>query len=115
MAHFNGPRPLYRWQLGLIAASLPRRLIPVHEGCALAIVASQTERSYPSPSRFNSRRAAATRTSRSQSLRSPDPLRLRACSAASRMRASCSGRRRTRMDALCRRSSSIFGLAMPRV
>ena len=28
MDHFNGPRPLYRWQLGLIALSLPRRLIP---------------------------------------------------------------------------------------
>lgn len=26
--HFDAPRALYRWQLGLIAASLPRRLIP---------------------------------------------------------------------------------------
>jgi hypothetical protein len=35
--------------------------------------------SYPSPSSlFSSRRAAATRTSRNQSLRSPEPLRLRA-------------------------------------
>jgi hypothetical protein len=31
MAHFYrilSPRPLYRWQLGLIVLSLPRRLIP---------------------------------------------------------------------------------------
>lgn len=28
MAHFNGPRPLYRWQLGLLLQSLPRRFIP---------------------------------------------------------------------------------------
>ncbi len=34
--------------------------------------------SYSPPSRFNSRRAAATRTSLSQSLKSPEPLRLRA-------------------------------------
>lgn len=25
--HFNAPRTLYRWQLGLITLSLPRRLI----------------------------------------------------------------------------------------
>lgn len=28
MDHFIGPRPLYRWQLGLLLLSLPRRLIP---------------------------------------------------------------------------------------
>lgn len=28
MAHFDSPRPLYRWQLGLLLLSLPRRLIP---------------------------------------------------------------------------------------
>lgn len=28
MDHFNRPRPLYRWQLGLLLLSLPRRLIP---------------------------------------------------------------------------------------
>ncbi len=28
MAHFNAPRPLYRWQLGLLLWSLPRRFIP---------------------------------------------------------------------------------------
>jgi hypothetical protein len=28
MEHFSGPRTLYRWQLGLIAASLPRRHLP---------------------------------------------------------------------------------------
>ena len=27
MDHFNGPRPLYRWQLGLLLPGLPRRLI----------------------------------------------------------------------------------------
>jgi hypothetical protein len=25
MAHFNAPRPLYRWQLGLLLLGLPRR------------------------------------------------------------------------------------------
>jgi hypothetical protein len=30
MAHFNDPRPLYRWQLGLLLLSLPRRFIPAH-------------------------------------------------------------------------------------
>jgi hypothetical protein len=28
MACLDVPRPLYRWQLGLLALSLPRRLIP---------------------------------------------------------------------------------------
>jgi hypothetical protein len=28
MDTFYGPRPLYRWQLGLLFLSLPRRLIP---------------------------------------------------------------------------------------
>jgi len=28
MACLDAPRPLYRWQLGLLALSLPRRLIP---------------------------------------------------------------------------------------
>jgi len=28
MRTFNGPRSLYRWQLGLLLLSLPRRLIP---------------------------------------------------------------------------------------
>ena len=28
MAIFYGPRPLYRWQRGLLLLSLPRRLIP---------------------------------------------------------------------------------------
>jgi hypothetical protein len=28
MDTFYGPRPLYRWQLGLLLLSLPRRLIP---------------------------------------------------------------------------------------
>lgn len=32
MAHFNAPRPLYRWQLGLLLLSLPRRLIPADLG-----------------------------------------------------------------------------------
>jgi hypothetical protein len=27
MEHFNGPRPPYRWQTGLLLLSLPRRLI----------------------------------------------------------------------------------------
>lgn len=27
MRNFNGPRPLYRWQLGLLLLNLPRRLI----------------------------------------------------------------------------------------
>ena len=27
MASFNAPRPLYRWQRGLLLLSLPRRLI----------------------------------------------------------------------------------------
>jgi hypothetical protein len=28
MAHFNATRPPYRWQLGLLLLSLPRRFIP---------------------------------------------------------------------------------------
>lgn len=28
MARFNAPRPLYRWQLGLLLRSLARRFIP---------------------------------------------------------------------------------------
>ena len=28
MAHFNSTRPPYRWQLGLLLLSLPRRFIP---------------------------------------------------------------------------------------
>ena len=28
MACFNAPRPRYRWQLGLLLRSLPRRFIP---------------------------------------------------------------------------------------
>jgi len=27
MGYFDAPRPLYRWQLGLLLLSLPRRLI----------------------------------------------------------------------------------------
>jgi hypothetical protein len=106
MASFNGPRPLYRWQLGFLLLSLPRRLIPARG-------ARGASQSSPSPL-FSSRRAAATSTSRNQSDRSPEPLRRTACSAASRMRASCSGRRRTRMEDECLRDSSIFGLGMSR-
>jgi hypothetical protein len=28
MAHFNAPRPPYRWQRGLLLRGLPRRFIP---------------------------------------------------------------------------------------
>lgn len=70
----SSPRPLFRWQLGLLLLSLPRRLIP--------------DGSQPAPYHFSASSLRADRMSRS---RIQSEMLTPARSAAWRIKSSCSG------------------------
>jgi hypothetical protein len=92
MDTFHGPRPLYRWQLGLLLLSLPRRLIPA-----------------ASPYVFSASSLRAVRMSLS---RIQSEMLTPARSAAWRISSPCSGVTRMCRTSECRRVGGLVG--MPR-